>query len=303
MNNEDDILGENDRLYVMFLSILNNEDVKVDYSLITSQILDFIEIEAMTNDEAKDIFNSIPSLFSDIFSKLFPNIEIHAIILTLDQQERRKYSAISTMLEVAIDRARKLGKTVNDNDLSLHVMTKKNSDAIQKMEDHYILRKYANPGFENGIRKIDTDLKMFEITGYLEFEEYKIFKGITNTNLINRVIYTLQEIREWLLELSGSGQQDIAKIPEPKKFQWVAGPAKFGFIFSELVERGYLEKPASSNLKDAEFYLQHFNISVKKSNGDSACTTPGTLAKELGSTNSLSINTLELLKIPDANKF
>ncbi len=59
--------------------------------------------------------------------------------------------------------------------------------------------------------------------------------------------------------------------PVQKKIKWLGSPSQFGFIIDALVIGGYIERPTSSFKKDAEFYLNIFDLD----------TTIGTLEKEL----------------------
>lgn len=89
---------------------------------------------------------------------------------------------------------------------------------------------------------------------------------------LNAIVETLQENN------FNSNQQ--------KRIKWEGTPSQFGFIIDLLITGGYLKKPTSSFVKDADFYATIFDIE----------TTPGTLAKELSEkTNSL--NTINRKKI------
>jgi hypothetical protein len=78
-----------------------------------------------------------------------------------------------------------------------------------------------------------------------------------------------------------------------QKLKWIGTPSQFGFIIDLLIQGGYLERPKSSFTKDANFYLQHFDIN----------TTPGTLAIEISEqTNHLSIENRKRIIIPHKDK-
>lgn len=78
-----------------------------------------------------------------------------------------------------------------------------------------------------------------------------------------------------------------------KRLKWKGTPSQFGFIIDLLIQGGYLEKPTSSFAKDANFYLQFFDIE----------TTNTTLAKELSEgTNSLATKNRKKITIPNKDK-
>ena len=78
-----------------------------------------------------------------------------------------------------------------------------------------------------------------------------------------------------------------------QKLKWKGTPSQFGFIIDLLIQGGYLEKPTSSFAKDANFYLQFFDIE----------TTNTTLAKELSEgTNSLATKNRNRITIPHKDK-
>lgn len=78
-----------------------------------------------------------------------------------------------------------------------------------------------------------------------------------------------------------------------QKLKWIGSPSQFGFIIDLLIQGGYLERPTLSFSKDANFYLQHFDIN----------TTPGTLAIEVSeNTNHLSTDNRKRIIIPHKDK-
>jgi len=78
-----------------------------------------------------------------------------------------------------------------------------------------------------------------------------------------------------------------------QKLKWNGTPSQFGFIIDLLIQGGYLEKPTASFAKDANFYLQIFDIE----------TTNTTLAKELSEgTNSLATKNRNKITIPNKDK-
>jgi hypothetical protein len=85
----------------------------------------------------------------------------------------------------------------------------------------------------------------------------------------------------------------VSKTKTDKKLKWLGTPSQFGFIIDLLIQGGYLERPTSSFQKDANFYLQHFDIN----------TTPGTLAIEVSeNTNHLSTDNRKRIIIPHKDK-
>jgi hypothetical protein len=93
-------------------------------------------------------------------------------------------------------------------------------------------------------------------------------------------------------------ETDNESLPETiqtsnQKLKWTGTPSQFGFIIDLLIQGGYLEKPTSSFAKDANFYLQFFDIE----------TTNSTLAKELSEgTNSLATKNRKKITIPNKDK-
>lgn len=86
--------------------------------------------------------------------------------------------------------------------------------------------------------------------------------------------------------------------PKFAKLKWKGTPAQFGFLIIELIGKGYLEKPTSSYSKDANLYLDIFDIRVKDK-----LTTVATIAKEINDlSNSLSVENARLLTLPDIEK-
>lgn len=85
---------------------------------------------------------------------------------------------------------------------------------------------------------------------------------------------------------------ELIKTKNPK-LKWMGKPSQFGFIIDLLIQGGYLEKPTSSFSKDANLYLQHFDID----------TTEATLAKELSEgSNNLATKNRKKIIIPHKDK-
>ena len=79
------------------------------------------------------------------------------------------------------------------------------------------------------------------------------------------------------------------------KLIWLGKPAQFGYIIQELIDKGYLKRPTSSFKKDADIYLQLFEVD----------TTASSLAKEISSwigQNSLSSGNRKKFNIPHTDK-
>lgn len=93
--------------------------------------------------------------------------------------------------------------------------------------------------------------------------------------------------------LTNSMEQEIEVNVGGNKLRWIGTPSQFGFIIQELIGKGYLEKPTSSNAKNAKLFLSIFDID----------TTEQTLSKELSDkTNSISPENARLLTIAHINK-
>jgi hypothetical protein len=82
-------------------------------------------------------------------------------------------------------------------------------------------------------------------------------------------------------------QDEILKTRQPK-VKWKGAPSHFSYIIGELIDKGYMDKPAGTFNRQATFWLSIFEIA----------TTHGTLAKEL-STCSLTVDNIRLFNIPD----
>ncbi len=77
------------------------------------------------------------------------------------------------------------------------------------------------------------------------------------------------------------------------KLKWNGTPSQFGFILLELIDKGYIEKPAKGYRKTAEILLSHFDID----------TTVGTLEKEINPNgNSMALESYTQIKIPNIGK-
>lgn len=159
------------------------------------------------------------------------------------------------------------------------------------------------------IRKIEDIKKDKELTAY--FSSAENLAGHCKAKIFINVFALIMEIEienhctKLLNELQVNTETHTDKAePEPfedtensdvtpKKLKWTGTAAQFGYIMQELIGKGYIEKPTGSYAKDAEFYLQHFEIEGKKS----------TLIKELSETqNSFSNTNRALLKITPKEK-
>ncbi len=150
-----------------------------------------------------------------------------------------------------------------------------------------IQKEITEKAIFNGVKNDRETLKRAE--GLLSIENARL-KKICELKKIPYLIIT-KERRKNLDEEKTSDEAN--KNPITQKLQWQGTPAEFGFIIDLLIQGNYLEKPTSSFLKDANFYLKHFNIN----------TTVGTLSKEVSEkTNSISINNRNKIIIPHRDK-
>jgi hypothetical protein len=144
--------------------------------------------------------------------------------------------------------------------------------------------------------------RVFNAQDLKENEKIKHLIEYTNTEAIPRIkkifatIYNYFELHKRILAqrkiLNLESDATILKN-EIKKLKWTGTAAQFGYIMQELIGKGYIEKPTGSFPKDAEIYLEHFEIDGKKS----------TLIKELSETqNSIANTNRALLKIAPIDK-
>lgn len=153
------------------------------------------------------------------------------------------------------------------------------------------LFEYISPKFEH------------LIVGHIPFfDDLKLIQECPQILGTEKIINKLEEINKTIISTG-----TFAKVPTqpketmqglpvnlaqmPKRLKWLGTSAQFGFIFQELIGKGYLEKPTSSYSKDADIYLSMFDIEGTK----------GTLTKEISTgenQNSLSATNRAKIKIP-----
>lgn len=119
-------------------------------------------------------------------------------------------------------------------------------------------------------------------------------RGTANSMYLQELKNKRKEYGEYIVmpEQIHNDISNISEIRNLQKLKWLGTPAQFGFIMQELIGKGYLERPTASHAKDAAFYLSIFDIE----------TTPGTLAKELSPSSSLSADNARHLSISHINK-
>lgn len=107
--------------------------------------------------------------------------------------------------------------------------------------------------------------------------------------------YALPILKVWLAD-KVAPSSETKNISPNGKLKWLGTPSQFGFIFQELIGKGFLQPPATSYKKMADAFLEHFEIE----------TTSPSLSKELStnetSGNSLSSNNRSKFKIPNLNQ-
>lgn len=100
------------------------------------------------------------------------------------------------------------------------------------------------------------------------------------------------EIPETQTGFDEDEKEEIGKIINDK-LEWNGSPAVFGFLINQLINNGWINKPTKHYKKDADYYLNLFNIK----------TTPGTLAKEINpKAYSLSKDHEKMFRIPHIDK-
>lgn len=82
--------------------------------------------------------------------------------------------------------------------------------------------------------------------------------------------------------------EPINQKENTNKIKWLGQVSTFAYLIKELQYKGFLELPRSTNTKDAVILLDYFDID----------TTPGSLAKELGSC-SLTADNKNMFRIPN----
>lgn len=98
-------------------------------------------------------------------------------------------------------------------------------------------------------------------------------------------------------------QSDTEQRVNIEKIKWLGSPEQFGFMFGELVGKGYIELPTKETegrfSKLAELCLQYFEILATKGKTKGKQTTKGNLERAINpETNSLNIKGKGTLKLP-----
>ena len=149
-----------------------------------------------------------------------------------------------------------------------------------------------------------------EFVNWKEFEN----KSTYHSGTIGKYIYITEKLNKLYGDIIGYAEivythdlklfvekeeqkkSELKNTPSQIKLKWKGTPSQFGYIIQELIGNGYIEKPSKSYIKDAETYLEIFDIE----------TTSRTLAKEISSTgdtqNTLSAKNRALFKIPHISK-
>jgi hypothetical protein len=139
--------------------------------------------------------------------------------------------------------------------------------------NNYKLQEYKSDVFTVIVHAYN-QYKSLELAGAFDLTfsihvRSSIVKVIQTVELLRYLQEKLKEIEPPVLV---NGNRSVSKL------KWTGTPAQFGFIIDLLIQKGYLEKPAKSYAKDADIYLEHFDIECAKSS----------LIKELSeSTNSI----------------
>lgn len=162
-----------------------------------------------------------------------------------------------------------------------HYINKSNFVSFEKIKELKILDESFNT-----IKDIE-DARLFY--------SYYIYLFIAELNSIKTVIFKELDFPIALIETDTKGEPllELSKNKPDKKLKWNGTPSQFGFIIDLLIQGGYLEKPTSSFTKDANLYLQHFDIT----------TTPKTLSIEISEiSNHLSTENRKRIIIPHKDK-
>lgn len=162
---------------------------------------------------------------------------------------------------------------------------------LPQKEDYWFGLLEIQDGIKERIEDIDSIIKL---TAELNFIKSKITElennlGGNKNNQANELIIESESKSENNIDNVGTKSTGN----ETQKLKWLGTPSQFGFIIQELIGKGYLDRPTSSNQQDAKIYLSIFNIN----------TTEGTLAKELSeNTNSITPENAGKLKMTHINK-
>lgn len=156
----------------------------------------------------------------------------------------------------------------------------------------------------------DTRIKLSVIEDY-ETEVTEKLGQTGNSRLVEEEIDNAKEFLIWLakekenvtLENSENKSMDAPVKPKHEKIKWLGSPEQFGYIFGELVAKGYIELPTrqteGSIPKLAELCLSYFEIPVSKGQTQGRQTTIENLKRALNSNkNTLSAKGKATIKLP-----
>jgi len=261
--------------FFLLLSVIEYTDEGKEIELIKTKGKEFYDewekIYFPLNEDYKKLNNTYYKLVKD---------EIRQNLILLRTEQLKKYKPyVYSYLKDSSDRFQSFLNDTKGNFYSLTELKGKNrwikSNEINNIEDaiiFYSSNLYAFLGEWQRVENIVLDLIQNE--NEKEDNEEKDNEGIND-----------KEIDEFI--------DSISKNKPDKKLEWIGTPSQFGFIIDLLIQGGYLEKPTTSFAKDANFYLQHFDIN----------TTPGTLSIEVSEkTNHLSTENRKRIIIPHKDK-
>ncbi len=144
-----------------------------------------------------------------------------------------------------------------------------------------LLSRDINAILNSWVRDNDKRTSFWHCSIFLQYLKYKKIKLLGISKDENRPVDTEDE-----------KEQTIGKDTLSKKLKWIMKPSQFGFLMLELIDKGYIEKPAKGFRKTAEIFLEHFEIE----------TTVGTLEKELNpTTNSMEVDNYRKIVIPKSS--
>jgi hypothetical protein len=271
--------------------------VSAEHDFIFTSETKFHEIEELIcfnyQVTAKDIYNEYLDKIKVEQNKLMEGISIgtyKAHILKIIDPQFRIDSELQNLelprkieyLEKVINNILKLNR---DNETLAENVTsgnfKKVSNFHRRCFQHKIRRDYLNnyiPHFSYYYYDIIRVQKEFYKKSLLVTKRFESKgKNMTFGKVAENIQYlihsfiveTIQNIEtenyctKLLNELQGNSALSTDKSPAQPKLKWKGTAAQFGYIIQELVGKEFIEKPTGSYAKDAEFYLQHFEIEGK----------------------------------------
>ena len=262
-------------MFFLLLNVIELTDEGEQIELIKDKAKEF-------NDEWQKMFFPLNQDYYKLNNTYYSLVkdEIKQNFIMLNNQQLKKYKPyVYSYLKDSSDRFQSFLNDTKGNFYSLVELEGKNKwikpNEIHEIEDAIIF--YSSSFYLFLAHWQDVEMMVLNL---IKKDKEKGDNGEKDNEGIND-----KEIDEFI--------DGISKNKPDKKLKWIGTPSQFGFIVDLLIQGGYLEKPTSSFSKDANFYLQHFDIN----------TTPGTLAIEVSEiTNHLSTDNRKRIIIPHKDK-